>query len=384
MIQRICNLSDSNSFFLFGPRGVGKSTYLEQWVLERSAFCIDLLEPQTQSRYALHPELLAGDWGTQKTDWIVIDEIQKVPALLDVIQSQIRKQNVKFALTGSSARRLRRGAANLLGGRAFEFHLHPFTHIELGDKFDLLEALKWGTLPYLLDMTNNNKVRALYSYVSTYLKEEVLVEQIVRKIEPFRRFLEVAAQMNGQILNYAKIARDAGIEERSVSRYFQILDDTLIGFHLFPFDRSIRKQQSKKAKFYFFDTGVTRVLQNKVTLDLKPQSSEFGDLFEQFVILEMIRLNDYYEKHFEFSYFRSKDDVEIDLIIRRPGLPEVLVEIKSKDYFDSDGGRNLRNVRKDFVAPELYVLSNDVHSTLVDEVHYLHWARGIQKIFGLK
>lgn len=383
MIHRICNLSDSHSFFLFGPRGVGKTTYLEQWSLSRSTWYVDLLDPQSIARYFSKPDLLIKDWESIKSDWIIIDEIQKLPELLDVIQKQMKKKDVLFALTGSSARKLRRGASNLLGGRAFEFHLHPLTHIELGVQFNLLKALKWGTLPYLNELTDANKVRSLYSYVSTYLKEEVLIEQIVRKIEPFKRFLEVAAQMNGQILNYAKIARDTGVEERSVARYFQILDDTLLGFHLYPYNRSIRKQQSQKAKFYFFDPGVTRTLQNKITLELTPKSSDYGDLFEHFIILEMIRLNDYYEKHYEFTYLRTKDDLEVDIIIQRPGQSEVLIEIKSKDYFDRDDSRSLRLISSEFKNAEFYVLSNCTQASVDENIQYEFWEKGLKKIFGI-
>lgn len=382
MIRRICNLSDSNSFFLFGPRGVGKTTYLESWAKTRSTFFVDLLDPQTMSRYFSKPGLVLKDWEALKTEWIIIDEIQKLPALLDVIQKQMKKKTVKFALTGSSARKLRRGASNLLGGRAFEFHLHPLTHIELDQKFNLIDALKWGTLPYIHELNEADRVRSLYSYISTYLKEEILVEQIIRKIEPFRRFLEVAAQMNGQILNFAKISRDAGIEEKSVARYFQILDDTLLGFHLYPYNRSIRKQQAQKAKFYFFDSGVVRALQNNITLELVPKSSEYGELFEQFVILEMFRLNDYFEKHFQFYYLRTKDDLEIDVIIKRPGQRDVLVELKSKDYFDRDDGRSLRRLSVEFDNPELYVLTNCQQAAIDEGVQYALWSSGLHKIFG--
>ncbi len=382
MIQRICNLSNSHSFFLFGPRGVGKTTFLEHWAKGQNVFYVDLLDPEISHRYSLRPQLLISDWEVKKAEWIIVDEIQKIPELLDVVQKQMRKKNVYFALTGSSARKLRRGASNLLGGRAFEFHFHPLTHIELGSSFNLLEALKWGTLPYIGELSDANKVRSLYSYVSTYLKEEILVEQIVRKIEPFRRFLEVAAQMNGKILNYAKIARDSGVEERSVARYFQILDDTLVGFHLYPFEKSLRKQQSQKAKFYFFDTGVTRALQNKITLDLNTMTKDYGDYFEQFLVLEFFRLNDYYEKHFEFSYFRSNDSLEVDLIVKRPGKPEILIEIKSHDYFNEEDSKNLEIISKNFLNPEMYVLSNCKKPTNVRGVQFIHWQDGIKNIFA--
>ena len=147
MIPRICNISNSHSFFQFGPRGVGKTTFLESWSKSRSTFYIDLLDPQTYQRYFSKPQLLISDWEAIGSDWIIIDEIQKNPSLLDVIQKQMKFKKPLFALTGSSARKLRRGAANLLGGRAFEFHLHPLTHIELDSKFNLLASLKWAVYP---------------------------------------------------------------------------------------------------------------------------------------------------------------------------------------------------------------------------------------------
>jgi predicted AAA+ superfamily ATPase len=286
---------------------------------------VDLLDPVQNQRYSLRPELLIRDWESAPSKWILIDEIQKVPALLDVVHKQMKHKNVLFALTGSSARKLRRGASNLLGGRAHEFHMHPLTHVELKNSdvgFNLDRVLAYGSLPYIVLSSESSRIRSLYSYVSTYLKEEILVEQIIRKVEPFQKFLEVAAKMNGKILNFSKIARDSGVEERSVARYFQILDDTLVGFHLYPYERSIRRQQSQKAKFY---------------------------------------------------YFRSKNDVEVDLIIIRPGLPDVLVEIKSKDYFDKD----------DFDKKEMYVLSRCLQSTLHKNVHFLYWEQGIKKIFDI-
>jgi predicted AAA+ superfamily ATPase len=374
-------LSSSRSFFLFGPRGTGKSTLLEQWSQNLNAQTYDLLDPGTELKLSTHPELILEQWQADKTEWIVIDEIQKIPRLLDVVQNGISKFKIKFALTGSSARKLRRGSANLLGGRASEFHLHPFTHIELGSKFSLIETLTWGTLPEIVSLAPQEKIRALYSYVSTYLKEEVLVEQLIRKIEPFRKFLEVAAQMNGKILNYAKISKDTGVEERSVARYYQILDDTLVGFFLEPYDHSIRKRQSQKSKFYFFDCGVTRALQNQVSLALSDQTYSYGDLFEQFIFLECLRLNDYLEKRFKFSYLMTKDGLEIDLIIERPGLPAALIEIKSSKENVDEHSKSLISVAASFKKPSLYVFNNATKSKIKDGVKFINWLKGLKEVF---
>ena len=384
MIHRVYNLSKSNSFFLLGPRGTGKSTLLSSWSKSLKYLAVDLLEPQTEARLTSHPEALLQDWAVEKPEWILIDEIQKIPKLLDIVHIGIERHKIKFALTGSSARKLRRGSANLLGGRAFEFHLHPFSFLELGSQFHLQQALEFGSLPKIFESKDEiDKRRFLYSYISTYLKEEVLVEQIVRKIEPFRRFLEVAAQMNGKILNYSSIARDAGIEERSVQRYYQILEDTLLGFFIEPFHHSIRKRQSKKSKFYFFDCGVTRALQNHLEIPLQAQTSAYGDLFEQMLIMEMIKLNDAFERHFKFSYFRTKDDVEIDLIIERPGKPTVLVEIKSKSKVSVEDIRSLKAVSQDIPKSICYCLSTQEKGTEIDGVLCLPWGEGLKKIFSI-
>ncbi len=383
MIQRIYNLSKSRSFFLLGPRGVGKSTLLKQWKQGLSVYFVDLLDPSVESHYSLHPERLIEDWKAQKTEWIVIDEIQKNPELLNVVHLGIAEYKIKFALTGSSARKIRRNAANLLGGRASEFKMHPLTHIELKHQFNLIDVLKYGTLPEIHTLDQTEKIRALYAYVSTYLKEEVLVEQIIRKIEPFRRFLEVAGQMNGKILNYRKISIDSGVEQKSVARYYQILEDTLLGFFLEPYHQSIRKRQSQKAKFYFFDTGVTRALQNTVKLDVTEQTTTYGDLFEQFVFLEFVRLNDIFEKRFKFSYLKTKDNVEVDLIIERPGQPIVLVEIKSSRKVDQNHGDHLIRLQSDFKNAEMYVLNNSNSASVIKNVKHVNWQKGLKEIFEI-
>ncbi len=381
MIPRLCKLSKLRTFLLLGPRSTGKSTLLEEWSKGKSIAIYDLLDPATEALLNQKPEAILENWLIKKPEWILIDEIQKNPKLLDVVHLGISKHKIKFALTGSSARKLRRGSSNLLGGRASEFHLHPFTHLEMGKKFNLAETLAFGSLPEIYQLEPIEKERALYSYVSTYLKEEILVEQIIRKIDPFRKFLEVAAQMNGKILNFSKISKDSGVEVKSVARYFQILDDTLIGFFLEPYSHSVRKRQSQKAKFYFFDCGVTRALQNNLKVPLTAQTIQYGNLFEQFVILEIIRLNDYYEKHFKFSYLATKDGVEVDLIIERPGQSIILVEIKSTAVNNSDDSKHLKHLKADFKSPQLYVFNNAKTATVIDDVKFTNWMDGIKDIF---
>ena len=197
MVNRLVNLSENNSFFLFGARGTGKSTLLKSKDFLKNAFFIDLLQPDVEELYSLRPQLLHEQAQTMKAkSWIVIDEIQKVPKLLDTVHSLIENKKVYFALTGSSARKIKRGGGNLLAGRAFVFSIFPFTARELQAEFDLIKALEWGTLPKLTEFEKeNDRARFLRTYAQVYLKEEILVEQLVRNLDPFRLFLPIAAQM---------------------------------------------------------------------------------------------------------------------------------------------------------------------------------------------
>jgi predicted AAA+ superfamily ATPase len=383
MLNRIAKILLSNSFFLFGPRGVGKTRFVNQLLDGRATLAIDLLDPDQFDRYSLDPASLLRQLDDlhSAVEWVLIDEVQKVPTLLDVAHKMIEKRGIKFALTGSSARKLRRGSANLLAGRAFTYNLFPFTSLELGESFELTKALEWGTLPkaYLLD-TDEERQHYLRTYVQTYIKEEVVAEQLVRKLEPFRRFLPIAAQMNGKILNYAKIAREVGSSIPSIQSYFQILEDTLLGFFLEPYHRSIRKRQREAPKFYFFDTGVQRALMNSLTVPLTESSYAFGDTFEHFVILEIVRRSHYARNDWQFSYLRTKDDAEIDLIIERPGKRPVLVEVKSTSRLRDDHVAGLQRFKNDFERPLLLCLSRDELPQARGEVIGRHWRSGIEQL----
>jgi len=383
MVKRIATLEYSNSFFLFGARGTGKTTLLKEWTNPETTLSIDLLDPDEESLLSREPnELVKRINAFQgRLQWVVIDEIQKLPTLLDIVHSQIENSSVHFALTGSSARKLKRGHANLLAGRAFVKYLFPFTHRELGETFDLDKALQVGTLPKIFQYTTESKSQAfLRAYANTYLKEEVWGEQLIRHLDPFRRFLEVAAQVNGEIINYTNIARDVGVDTKTVQSYFQILEDTLTGYLLEPYHRSLRKRQRQNPKFYFFDLGVKRALERTLTLKLLPRTYAYGKAFEHFLILEMHRLSSYLENDFQFSYLRTKDGVEIDMIIDRPGLPTALVEIKSTEYVDERDIRHLEPFLKDFGKCEAYCLSLDPNPKKIGSVMALPWQKGLREL----
>lgn len=262
----------------------------------------------------------------------IVDEIQKLPRLLDVVHNLMETHKVPqaFVLTGSSARKLKAGGANLLAGRASLRSLFPLTASELGSHYNVEDALMWGTLPKIWN-TSDDEERAdiLRSYAQTYIKEEVWAEQLVRQLDPFRRFIEAAALNSGKVVNYSNIGRDAGVDVKTVQSWYSILEDTLVGFYVDAYYSSIRKQLRQSPKFYFFDTGVTRALAQMLNVKPGAKTSYFGGLFEQHVITQLLSKNFYEMLDYRLNYLQTKTDVEVDLIITRPGKPLALVEIKS-------------------------------------------------------
>jgi uncharacterized protein len=382
MFQRLLKPSRSQSFFLFGPRGAGKTTFLKDFFCDEVSLWIDLLDAEQEEAYALDKGRLYRELIPHKIEqWVVIDEIQKIPPLLDTVHRLIEETPLKFALTGSSARKLKRGSANLLAGRAFMNHLFPLTHLEIGDAFSLTQALAWGTLPGILPFeTVEDRKDFLKAYALTYLKEEIWAEHIIRELDPFRRFLPVAAQANGSILNYSKIARDVGVDYKTVQSYFAILEDTLLGFFIEPYHRSVRKQQHQAPKFYFFDTGVKRALENTLNIPLKPKTYFFGNAFEHWLITEIYRLNHYYKNDYQLYYLRTKEQAEIDLIIARPGQPDLLLEIKSTHQPDPLDAKKLERFLSDFPGAEAYLICLIERPQQMGRVTCLPWEEGIAKI----
>lgn len=381
MFKREVRLSNTHSFFLFGARATGKSTLIEQNFPPNEALWIDLLNPEMEDRLSSNPMLLKEMVAAAVSKkWIVIDEIQKIPALLDVIHSLSKDKSLKFVLTGSSARKLKRGAANLLAGRAFTYVCHPLTANELSNRFSLDEVLQYGSLPEVFLLEKKDRADYLRAYVETYFREEIVAEQIVRKLKPFKNFLHVAAQMNGNILNLNRISKDVGIDHSTVENYFEVLEDTLVGFMLEPFDESLRKRQRQSNKFYFFDLGVTRALKKNLEVPLLPQTYEYGAAFEQFIILEIKRLVDYKKPDWRLSYLRTKDDAEIDLIVERPGMKRLAIEIKStsqiKDLKDSKT-KSFINLVKDFKKAEGFLLSQDPIEIKNEGIWCLPWQKGL-------
>lgn len=317
----------------------------------------------------------------ESIEWVLIDEVQRAPRLLDVVHRLIESSARRFVLTGSSGRTLKRGASNLLAGRAFVYNLYPLTLLELGDSFNLDEALRWGTLPGMYALSDSEDKQAfLRAYSLTYLKEEIAAEQIVRRLDPFRHFLEVAAQSNGMIINYAKIAEDVGVDPKTAMTYFGILEDTLVGFLLPAYHRSVRKQQRVNPKFYFFDTGVKRSLDRTLQVPLVEGTYEYAKAFEHFIITQVAHLSRNKFPDWKLSYLRTGAGVEVDLVIERPGETEVLIEIKSSQRL---GARDVRGVARfigDFANPTALCISRDPARMRINSVLCLHWRDALAEL----
>jgi len=384
MFNRLLNLPEKRSFFLFGARGTGKTSLLNALFKEQTLF-IDLLNLDNEAKYQLDPEQLYRELKSLGTgvSTVVIDEVQKAPKLLDVVHRLIEERKFTFVLTGSSARKLKRGAANLLAGRAVVFNLYPLIEEEMKGAVDLQQLLEFGSLPAVVTAENDlDRRRILKAYTQTYLKEEVWGEQLIRKIEPFRKFLPVAAQMHGQPVNFRKIARQVGVDDTTVKTYYSILEDTLIGVFIEAYSGSVRKQLLASPKFYLFDMGVKRALEDQIDFPLKHGSFDYGQAFETFIILEIQRRIAYREIALRLSFLATEGGAEIDLLLSRGSKVLALVEIKSGKKIDISDLRHLVSLKDSFKGASSYCLYQGEESSVYKGIHILPWRSGIERIIG--
>lgn len=348
MIDRIIDIPKNHSFFLFGPRQTGKSTLLKTSLSREYALYYDLLDPREYRRLKEHPERFMEEVQTRSERFthVLVDEIQQVPELLDTVHAMMEGENSPyFCMSGSSARKLKRGKANLLAGRAWNYNLFPLTHSELGKDFSLTKALDVGTLPRAYLTNRMETIEMLYAYVDTYLKEEIEQEAMVRNISGFLRFLSLAGNENGNIINFSVIGRQAGIASNTVKEYFRILEDTLLGFFLFPYT-SQRRQLAKHPKFYFFDTGVQRAVNGTLESVILEGTSEFGRAFEHFIILEIMRLASYRRARHRFFFYRTDGGAEVDLIVETAKRKTYAIEIKASTDPHSSSLRGLQSFKE--------------------------------------
>lgn len=358
----LIHLLKNRSYFLFGPRGTGKSTLIEKTLPNAKIY--DLLDAHEFQRLLREPALISQE--TKPDTIVVIDEIQKLPQLLDEVHRLISKRKQTFLLTGSSARKLRRGGANLLAGRAFQAELFPLTHKEIPD-FDLLTYLNTTGLPEFYGHLQTQEY--LYAYVGTYLQEEIKAEALTRNLSGFIRFLEVVALCNGEEINYANIASDTGVGARTLEAYFGILNDTLIGFAITPFLATTKRKAITRSKYFLFDIGVVNSLSKRGYVELK--SELFGRLFEHFIALELRAFLSYNRIQMPLQYWRSTSHFEVDFIIGN----KIAIEVKGSDLITDKHLKGVRALKEEGLIEEYIVVSLDPNVRITsDGIHILPWA----------
>lgn len=315
------------SIFLWGARKTGKSTYLKNLFTE--SIYIDLLKTDILLRYTKEPSLLREEIlalsDNRLEHPIIIDEVQKVPALLDEIHWLIENSNATFILCGSSARKLKQQGTNLLGGRAIKYNFYPLIYPEYKEDFDLLRIFTHGLIP--AHFTSNNPRKLLQAYIEDYLTNEIRSEGYVRNIPAFSRFLDSTVFSHGEMLNYANIARDVGIDAKTVKEYYQILEDTLVGYLIYPYTKKVNRNIiAHTPKFYFFDIGVAnRISQRQLT---SLSGSEAGKAFEHFVLMELMAFLNITDSDYKLYYWRTNTKLEVDFILASIGSKPIPIEVK--------------------------------------------------------
>ncbi len=379
---RLLKVPPRHSFFLFGPRMTGKSTWLK--MAFPKALHIDLLEEANFQRYLSQPSRIRSEIDAFRSKnpkgWVILDEIQRNPALLNEVHRAIEETQLKFALSGSSARKLKRGGANLLAGRAFELRMFPLTAHEWGADFRLDHVLRWGALPAVIQEENTQKKQILRAYVSTYLREEIQAEGFVRNLPSFSRFLQLAAETIGQETAYSAMSRETTVASKTIREYYQILEDTLLGFLLLPWQSRVQKQLAGSPKFYFFDCGVTNALRE--SLSDPPTGAEKGALFEQWVIQEVRALLSYQNFEGSVAYWKARGGNEVDLIIARGRKPLLAVEIKSTTNPSSRDFAGLRSFAEEYPKVPKVLVTSQPRASLHDKVEALPYLEFFERLLS--
>ncbi len=341
-------LLPNKSFLLFGPRGTGKSTLLKRKL--KGAFEINLLKSSEFIPLSQNPSLLREKIDHLKSgQWVVIDEIQRIPALLDEVHALYEEKHLHFALSGSSARKLKRGGANLLAGRALQKYLFPLIYQEYAGYAKLNDVIDWGCLPAVV-MDKQNRADMLSTYVETYLRQELMEEGLLRRLEPFARFLKIAGIYNAQILNVENVARECHVSRTTVDKYFEILEDTLIGYRLFPIQLGLQTKETTHPKFYFFDSGVARACAGLIYEEVDNVWRGFS--FETYILHELRAYNHYNKKNREFFYYKVSGGSEIDFLVElsKKTLSKaqefLAIEVKCSKKWDRRWSKNLSEIKK--------------------------------------
>jgi uncharacterized protein len=374
-LNRVLNLDSllkKKSFFLFGPRGTGKTSLIKHQLPEYPRF--DLLRSELYLRLNNHPhELEAMIMKTDNPSLVIIDEIQKIPILLNEVHRLIEERGIRFLLTGSSARKLKKDPdVNMLGGRAWEANLFPLTSREIPD-FQLDRYLQYGGIPNVY--LGEEPTEELDAYASMFLMGEIKAEGVVRNIQAFSRFLEVAALTNGTMLNFTEIASDTGIPVSTVREYYHILEDTFFGFMLPAWTKSIKRKPISTAKFYLFDLGVKNLLA-QAGMPV-PASNAHGEAFEHFIALELRAYLSYHRIKKKLSYWRTQHGYEVDFIIGN----EIAIEIKTTKKVTNKHLKGLNLLHEEGICQHYYLVSQDPIERKMNHCIALHWTTFLDKLW---
>lgn len=373
-------LPERQSAFLWGPRKVGKSTYLKSAFPESIVF--DFLKTDLMLDFTRRPALLRERLLARESEHlrqpVILDEVQKVPAVLDEVHWLIENRGLCFILCGSSARKLKRGRANLLGGRAWRYEMFPLVTRELGptEELDLLRILQRGTVPD--HYGSEEYARSLDAYVRDYLKEEVFAEGLTRNFPAFTRFFDAIGTSHGELTNYANIARDCGVDAKTVKAYYEILVDTLLGRFVEPYaSRRSRQVISRAPKFYLFDVGVAAAVTRRTLEETRGEA--FGRAFEHFILTELAAHASYSGLDYPIRFWRTKSGLEVDFVL---GDGEVAVEVKGSTRVDA---RNLRGIRafiEEHSPRQAYVVCTEPSERLVQGIRVAPWQDFLQRLWA--
>jgi predicted AAA+ superfamily ATPase len=372
-------LEGKQSFFLFGPRGVGKTSWLKTHL--PTALSIDLLDAQIYFDLLSDPHRIVNMISRGCKEWIVIDEVQKVPALLNEVHRMIENEKYRFILTGSSARTLRKKGTNLLAGRALYYKMFPLTALELGNDFRIEESIKIGQLPTVHDQEIDAQ-KYLNSYIHVYLKEEIMQEGLTRNAGSFARFLQTASFSQGSVLNVAEIAREAEIERKTVEEYFQITEDLLLSYRIPVFTKQAKRKTIAHSKFYYFDLGVYRNLRPMGPFD-SPEEAE-GPALESLVFQELLAINHYFDFKYDIYFWKTVDKLEIDFILYGPsGL--LAIEVKRSKKIDTEDLKALKAFQADYPIAKPFLFyggSQTLHFDGIQAIPISEALLSLPKILG--
>lgn len=375
MFERILKLENikDDTIFLWGARQTGKSTLLKN--LFPDSVYYDLLKSDEFERFLRRPSLLREELVSISSDKIVIiDEVQKIPQLLDEVQWLMVNKNIRFVLCSSSARKLKRSGANLLGGRAIRYVLYPLVSAEIPD-FNIIKAINNGLVPrhYLVE----NPLKRLQSYVGDYLQQEIRAEALVRNVSTFTRFLEIAALTSGEMINYHNIAAECGVSAPTVKEYFSILEDTMIG-HIVPaYTKALKRRVILAPKFYFFDVGITNYLLKRKNIE--PGTIEFGHAFEHLIIQELIAYISYTDNESQLSYWRTSSQFEVDCIL---GDAKAAIEIKSSSEVQAHHCKGLKAFKEEHPKTRAIIVSFDKMPRLMGDIEIIPANLFLQKLWN--